>query len=418
MMTQAFYTGLSGLKSSSYGIDVVSNNLANVNTAGFRGSNYEFSSLFEQSMCTVHNSTSDSIGLGTSLQATPMIESSGSYLLSDRSTDLAIFGDGWFGVQGNDDPLYTRNGAFTFDENDDLVTTDGYHVLGTMGGNIDGETLTKQLSEVALEDVEKQEKLRFPKTLIYPPEASTKAEFIGNIGTTPETRTMSASVVDPNGKKNELKLEFTMREQQTPPGTQWNVKAVTQDLNNPTVIYDTKEGVVAFDESGALISSTLTTIDNNGAPVEIDLGSGFNGVVAISNVDISASTFADGTVGGELSGYDVNRNGEVIATFTNGMQSSVGRVAIYHFQNDQGLERVSGTYFSPSVNSGKPIFYQNENGENIVGTEVSNFTLEGSNVDMTVGLTDLIILQRTYDANSKSVTTADEMIQKALNMDA
>jgi flagellar hook protein FlgE len=418
MMTQAFYTGLSGLKSSSYGIDVVSNNLANVNTAGFRGSNYEFSSLFEQSMCTVHNSTSDSIGLGTSLQATPMIESSGSYLLSDRSTDLAIFGDGWFGVQGNDDPLYTRNGAFTFDENDDLVTTDGYHVLGTMGGNIDGETLTKQLSEVALEDVEKQEKLRFPKTLIYPPEASTKAEFIGNIGTTPETRTMSASVVDPNGKKNELKLEFTMREQQTPPGTQWNVKAVTQDLNNPTVIYDTKEGVVTFDESGALISSTLTTIDNNGAPVEIDLGSGFNGVVAISNVDISASTFADGTVGGELSGYDVNRNGEVIATFTNGMQSSVGRVAIYHFQNDQGLERVSGTYFSPSVNSGKPIFYQNENGENIVGTEVSNFTLEGSNVDMTVGLTDLIILQRTYDANSKSVTTADEMIQKALNMDA
>jgi len=418
MMTQAFYTGLSGLKSNSYGIDVVSNNLANVNTTGFRGNNYEFSSLFEESMTTVYNSTSDSIGLGTSLQATPMIESSGSYLLSERSTDLAIFGEGWFGVEGSGDPLYTRNGAFTFDENDDLVTTDGYYVLGTMGGNIDGETLTQQLDTVPLANVDQQETLRFPKTLTYPPEATTKAEFIGNIGTTPETRTMSTSVVDPNGIKNELQLEFTMIDPQTPPGTQWSVKATTRDINDETLVYDTQEGVVTFDEAGALVSSTLTTIDNNGAPVEIDLGSSFSGVVAISNVDISASSFADGTVGGDLSGYDINKNGEVIATFTNGMQSSVGRVAVYHFQNDQGLERVSGTYFSPSSNSGDPIFYQDENGENIIGTDISNFTLEGSNVDMTVGLTDLIILQRAYDANSKSVTTADEMMQKALNMDA
>jgi len=418
MMTQAFYTGLSGLKSTSYGIDVISDNLANVNTVGFRGSDYEFSSLFETSMSTVKQSTSDTIGIGTTLQATPMTASTGSFLLTDRSTDLAILGDGWFGVEGEGAPLYTRNGAFTFDENDDLVTTDGYYVLGTMGGNINDETLTAQLTEVPLADVNQQEKLRFPKTLTYPPEPSTEAQFMGNIGTDAEIRTMSASVVDPNGVKNELKLEFTMIDPQTPPGTQWNVKATTQDINDATVIYDTKEGIVTFDESGALVSSTLTTIDNNGAPVAIDLGTGFGGVVAISNVDITTSSLADGTIGGDLRGYDINKNGEVIATFTNGMQSSVGKIAVYHFQNDQGLNRVSGTYFSSSSNSGDPIFYKDADGNNITGTDMTNFKLEGSNVDMTIGLTDLIILQRSYDANSKSITTADEMMQKALNMDA
>jgi len=417
-MTQAFYTGLSGLKSSSYGIDVVSDNLANVNTVGFRGSEYEFASLFETSMSTVKQSTSDTIGIGTTLQATPMTESTGSFLLTDRSTDLAILGDGWFGVQGEGEPLYTRNGAFTFDENDDLVTTDGFHVLGTMGGNINDETLTAQLTEVPLADVNQQEKLRFPKTLTYPPEPTTQAQFMGNIGTVSETRTMSASVVDPNGVRNELKLTFTMVDPQTPPGTQWSVTATTQDINDETIIYDTQEGIVTFDETGALVSSTLTTIDNNGAPVAIDLGTGFGGVVSISNVDITASSFADGTIGGDLRGYDINKNGEVIATFTNGMQSSVGKIAVYHFQNDQGLNRVSGTYFSSSSNSGDPIFYKDADGNNITGTDMTNFKLEGSNVDMTIGLTDLIILQRSYDANSKSITTADEMMQKALNMDA
>jgi len=417
-MTQAFYTGLSGLKTSSYGIDIVSDNLANVNTVGYRGNDYEFSSLFEESLATSYQSSSNTIGLGTSLQATPMLSTSGSYLLSDRSTDLAILGDGWFGVQGDGDPLYTRNGAFTFDANDDLVTTDGLHVLGTMGGNIDDETLTAQLTEVPLADVNAQEKLRFPKTLTYPPEPTTKAEFFGNLGVVAETRTMSASVVDPNGVRNELKLEFTLAETQTPPGTQWNVKATTQDLNDDTIIYDTQTGVVSFDEAGALVSSTLTTIDNNGAPVSIDLGSGFSGVVSIANVDISASSLADGTIGGDLQGYDINQNGEVMATFTNGMQSSVGQIAVYHFQNDQGLDRVSGTKFAVSSNSGKPFFYQDANGENIIGSNISNFQLEGSNADMTAGLTELIILQRSYDANSKSVTTADEMMQKALEMDA
>ena len=131
---------------------------------------------------------------------------------------------------------------------------------------------------------------------------------------------------------------------------------------------------------------------------------------------ITSSSTANGTMGGELEGYEININGEVIAAFTNGMQSSVGKIAVYHFQNDQGLERLSGVNFQESSNSGKPIFYKDANGQNVLGTQITNFKLEASNVDITYGMTELIILQRSFDANSKSVTTADEMMKKALEM--
>jgi flagellar hook protein FlgE len=414
-MIQAFYTGLSGMQTSSSGIDIVSDNIANANTNGFRGSSYEFSSLFEDALVTSGGSISNSIGVGSRVQATPMTESSGSYSMSDRSTDLAIFGDGWFGIQGNGAPQYTRDGAFVFDSNSDLVTADGNYVLGTMGGNINGEVLTSSLDSVPLKDVGTQEKLRFPKTLSYPPKATTTATFSGNVGTVDEARTMSAGVVDSQSDTNKLQLTYTRAENQPESGTLWDVVAVTQSLDGET-IYDTQKGTVAFDAAGALISNTLPPIDNNGTSVSIDLGTGFDGVVALSNTNIYASSSADGTVGGDLVGYDINPEGEVIATFTNGMQSSVGKVAVYHFQNDQGLERISGTRFAESSNSGKALFYQDANGQNIVGTEITNYKLESSNVDMTNGLTELIILQRSYDANSKSITTADEMIQKALEM--
>ncbi len=416
-MTQAFYTGISGLKTSQGAIDVVSHNLANINTVGYRGSEYEFASLFEKAIAPVEYSTSNTIGVGSTLQATSLKETQGSLILTDRSTDLAIMGDGWFGVQGYEDPIYTRDGSFTFDANDDLVTTDGFHVLGTLGGNISDGTLTSTIDELKLGDVKSQEKLQFPKSLTYPPESSTNAKFMGNIGDEYLVRTMGAGVVDPQNNKNHLKLTFTKDETQVLPGSQWDILATTESLDGAT-IYDSVPGRVEFDAQGSLISTTLTTIDNNGALINIDLGSGYDGVVALANTDINSSSVADGTIGGDLLGYSINRNAEVIATFTNGMQSSVGKIAVYHFQNDKGLERINGSKFSTGSNSGEAIFYTNADGENIIGSDVINFKLESSNVGMTYGITELIILQRTYDANSKSITTADEMMQKALNMSA
>ncbi len=419
MMTQAFYTGITGLKAHQTAIDVVADNLANTSTPGYRGYTGEFASLFEQSISTSgHTPTDNTVGVGTVMNSTAMDQKQGSLMLSDISTDMAIDGDGWFGIQGNQETVYTRAGNFTFDANNDLVTADdAFFVLGTMGNNVQDGVLTNTIVDLPLGDIAAQEKLRFPKTLSYPPEPTTETNFFGNIGTGDVVTVVSASVVDPQSNKNQLKLTFTKSTVQNAFGTRWDIEAVTQSLDGNT-IYDTRTGIVEFDERGAIESNTLTSIDNNGVNVSIDLGSDFNGIVAIDNVVTSVSSSANGTIGGDLVGYEINQNAEVIATFTNGMQSSVGKIALYHFQNDQGLTRITGTRFQESSNSGEAIFFQDTTGQNILGANVTNFKIEGSNVRMEVGLTELIILQRSYDANSKSITTADQMMQKALDMDA
>jgi len=413
-------TGVSGLLTNQTAIDIASNNIANISTVGFRGYNTEFSSLYENSITTANRNGANhtnTIGGGVKVQASTMSLNQGSLILSDKSTDLAIFGDGWFGVQNSikdAPPLYTRNGSFSFDVNGDLVTDDGHYVLGTYGGNINDKKLSEQLAEVPLSNVDAQKKLRFPKDLVYPQTPSTKVKFFGNIGTKDEPRSISASLIDGEGIRNNLQLKFTKAENQVSPGSQWDITATMQTKDGETV-YDTQTGTISFDETGKQISNTLTTINNNGTAVSIDLGSDYSGIVS-TNSAITQNSVSNGNVAGDLIAYDINSNADVIATFTNGLQSSVAKIAVYHFGNDQGLSRASGSKFESTNNSGKAIFFQNNNGENVIGARLSNYNLESSNVTLDVALTELIIYQRSYDANSKIVTTSDQMIQKALQM--
>lgn len=420
MMTQAFYTGISGLQSYSEAIDVVSEDLANTSTIGYRGKNVEFANSFEEMLNQANDprsSVDSSIGIGTKVSATAMTQSQGELLLSDRNTDLAIEGDGWFSIQGNDNPLYTRAGNFNFDTNNDLVTDDGYYVLGTMANNIDNDVLTKVVNDLPLGEMSVQEKLRFPKALTYPPTPTDKVSFFGNLGIKNVPMKISASAVDPENNKNDINISFSLSDTQNTLGTTWDAVAVSQSLDGET-IYDTQSGQVSFAEDGSFLSTTLSTINNNGKDVALDLGTGYDGLIAVNGVDQSSSSSSNGTPGGDLLGYEINKNAEVIATFSNGMQSSVGKIAVYHFQNDQGLTEVSGSNYQESSNSGAPVFSTDENGENVLGANIINYRLENSNVSMTSGLTDLIVYQRAYDANSKSITTANEMMQKALSMDA
>lgn len=418
MMTQAFYTGVSGLQNYSEGINVVSNNIANISSIGFRGYNAEFANLFENAINTTATPSQNSIGVGTHLQTTSMMQEQGSLEQSGRSTDLAILGDGWFGIKKESDgkPIYTRNGTFGFDANSSLVTEDGFYVLGTKVNNITKDNvLTSKVDTISLSDVGSQERLRFPKTLTYPPIPTKKAKFFANLGVGNKPLSVSAKVVDAKNNQNRLQLSFEKNAVQTPPGNQYTLTATVSSPDGKTV-YETKKGVVKFDAQGAFISSSISSLNNNGTPVAIDLGSGYDGIVSIDKPIDPGSSEVDGTVGGDLQGYSINKDGEVVATFTNGEQSAVGRVAVYHFINNQGLQRVSGTRFQASADSGNAHFIKDTKGDNSNFSQVENFHLEGSNVKMSYGLTELLVLQRSYDANSKSITTADEMMKKALNM--
>ena len=419
MMTQAFYTGLTGLRANQTAIDVTSNNIANISTTGFRGNRVEFSSIFEEAINSVSTSSvNNSIGIGTVVNSTQMISDVGGLKLTENSTDLAIDGDGWFGVKNsNNQTLYTRAGNFIFDKNSDLTTNDGMYILGTMSGNIEGTTLTKVVEQTQLGDITTQESLRFPKTLTYPSVATQNSKFSGSLHMNEGDKNIFvSSIIDAQNNKNSLRLEFTKAVPQILPGMQWDIVASTMSPDGQT-IYDTKNAVALFDEQGAMLSNTFTTIDNNGSEVKIDLGSEFNGVISNNSMQPMVSN-SDGMSAGNLVGYNVNSNAEVIATFTNGEQSSVGRIALFHFQNNQGLEQISSTKYSSSSNSGEAVFLKDDEGNSIFGTDVLNYTLEDSNVLLSNSLTELILLQRSFDSNSKVISTADQMMQKALDMDA
>ncbi len=423
-MLQSIYAGVSSLQSFQTGIDVLANNIANVNTIGFKGSSTEFSNLLEKEISTSGNAiTPMQSGLGVRVSATALDVSKGEYYRTDNLTDLAINGDdGWFGLIGNRDETYfTRAGNFSFDPYSSslqqtevrLSNEEGFFVTGTLANNTANGILSPivETLEIDLTDVATQDALTFPGELTYPVQPTTQADFFGNLGIENLPRVVSAEVISPQSERNSLRLIFNQSAVQPASGISWDVVATTQTADGSTV-YDTQTGVVTFDGSGALLTSTLGTLDNNGAPVIANLRTGFSGLVSNEGPSVTTSFTVDGVLQGDLVNYSVNRNGEVISTFTNGRQSVVGKVAIYHFQNDQGLEAVGGNKFRASANSGDPIFYAQDNGEILAST------LENSNVTLEKALTELIILQRSYDAASKTITTGDDLLKNALQMDA
>lgn len=403
------------------GIDVTANNLSNSSSIGFKSSSVEFKNLFEKNLfnASQNSSVNSTVGVGAIVQATPLITKMGDLNPTDNSTDLAISGDGWFALQGQGQTVYTRNGMFNFDATRDLVNGDGYFVLGTVQNNFNSSNvLTSTPTSTTLGNLSTQVPIKLPETLTYPAVPTSMVTFLGNLGTDATTRTMGGTMVDAQGNKNVLSLVFTQTVPQPTSGVSWDVTAVAsppKSLTTSETTYDTQHGTLLFDTTGALISSTLSTINNNGTPVTLNVGTGYTGITS-NTAAFTASSSSNGTLQGDLVGYKINQNAEVLATFTNGKQVSMAKIGVSHFANDQGLQYIDGTYFLETPNSGKPFYYQDSNGNNVNGSTVLTNFLESSNVDVTAGLTDLIIYQRAYDGSAKLVTTADQMIQKALQM--
>ena len=531
-MTQGYYAGLSGIQTHQYGLDVVSDNLANVNTIGYRGSSTEFASLLSTKVVSAGAKTpiSNDLEVGVRLQATTMNTTQGSLINTDRFNDLSIGGNGWFGVVSGNNNYFTRAGNFVFDEYQKtagdpnssvarLTTGDGMYVAGTMLGNYTydpaaGSFVVNPTNNAPLAALNAQGPLEFPTLLTYPVEPTTTTQFAGNLGFTPGVRTLNTTVINALNEQNNLNLVFTKSAVQPSVGTAWDVAATIKSADNQTT-YDIQSGQVVFADSGTLLSSTLPTMDNNGtalavdssnyftnannlglaedirtmsanvisgnnernrlklvftqsaiqpaigvawdiaatvttangettydtqtgqatfgasgqlltstlpimdndgSPVTVDLSSYLGGITSTAGVPISASSQSDGNMGGTLTKYGISNDGIILADFSNGRQSAIGRVAVYHFQNEQGLERNGGVLYAQSSNSGTPTFWTDKNGNTIAGAKITSGQLENSNVRIDIGLTDMIILQRAYQANAKTITTVDEMIQKALQM--
>lgn len=230
----------------------------------------------------------------------------------------------------------------------------------------------------------------------------------------------STAIIGQNGEENVLKLEFKKIVPQQKEGISWHVNASIEDKNKN--VLSTNEGQLEYTSDGAFLSSSIDAIDN----VKLDFGkpynkelanSGFEGVTSFAGLGSYVGDFAkDGSKQGELTKYSMDDFGQIQANFDNGKNASIAKIAVYHFVNDQGLDNAGGNYFTQSSNSGKAIFYTDTNGQFINNTKIKNATLEMSNVDLGTALTEVIVMQKAFDASSKSITTSDQLLQVAINL--
>ncbi|WP_353661582.1 flagellar hook-basal body complex protein [Hydrogenimonas sp. SS33] len=430
-MNRSFYNGISGVKTHQQGIDIWGNNIANVNTIGYKANLPEFGTIFSQALSEGAVSPTDNqIGLGSKLESTAVSMAQGTLQQSDNALDLAIQGNGWFGVSGiNNQQFFTRSGQFSTNAEGYIINGDGYYLLGTSANNIgimpnpeDPKKtipyLTDSVESVELTTPEAQGKLRLPAEMYYPPEPSTMARFKANLPVDYEPGrryNLRAGLIAPDGSKHTLTIAFSKSENQPELGSAWEYHAYIDDADHPSAVVD---GKIEFDEYGGLRTVPAGfTIDNHGQSIDVSLGtSAYDGLVSIAGAQIASSSVSDGFPEGYLNGYRIDQEANIIASFDNGRLSAVGKVAVFHFQNDQGLEKAGGNIYRSSSNSGKALFFKDPEGKTALGAHVINNALENSNISLATALTELIVMQKAFDASAKSITTSDQMIQKAINM--
>jgi flagellar hook protein FlgE len=384
-MLRSLYSGISGLRSHQTMLDVTGNNIANVNTAGFKASAVQFQDSLSQ---LVRNSTLPQqanggsnpaqVGLGVQVAGINTNFAQGAAQSTGVPTDLMIAGDGFFMVRSGVENRYTRNGGFSFDASARLVTADGALVQGWTAQN--GVILPGQgVGDIML-----------PVGATLPATATTAATVTGNLpAETPvgDQLVRDIRVYDAQGGSAMLRLTFTRT------GTGWDVADGAGATDTLTFTNGQLTG------GGSLVSGGIT----------VDLSK----VTGYADIDTAAFDSQNGEPAGTLLSYALSDDGSLVGTFSNGKTQVLARVALATFVNPGGLEKTGSSQYVPSVNSGQPTI--GTAGADGMGTIVSG-SLEMSNVDLSQEFTNLIVAQRGFQANARIITTSDEVLQELTNL--
>jgi len=411
-VTSAMETGVSGLLTNSEAISVIGNNLANVNTTGFKEGRTLFSDLLSTSM------NNGQIGHGSQIQAVQNMFSQGSLQTTGSATDLAIQGDGMFVLQSPNsaEQFYSRAGAFTFDSNNILTNPDGYKVLGYgMTDMING------ISNGVLGPIDLS---KFSK---MPPKATSTVSLTANLDSTqtapaaawaptlasgsPDPAfnpvaasnfSTSATVYDSLGNAKSLTLYFANTGANT-----WNMYT----YDGTTYTAAGAGTALTFDgTTGALTSPSPATISVPvaGSNVTVNL----TGSTQFATSSAISSQSQNGYAAGNLSKVSIDQNGFVNVLYSNSMTQKVAQVALAKFASPSGLDKAGGSLYSATTASGAAVI----DPSNLSSNTIASNSLEQSNVDMADQLVQMILTQRAYTANSKTITSADQMMQDTLSI--
>lgn len=396
-------TALSALSAADFMLSVATNNLANLNTAGFKSQSVSFADAFYQTLrastapiSNVGGSNPLQIGTGVFVSAIATRMAQGTFTPTGMSTDLAILGNGFFAVQRGDQVRFTRDGSFRLDAQGHMVHIgSGSILLGWIAdaaGNINTQAA--------------------PVPIVLPTsnlsaQATTRTRFDGNLDSRRAIGSdmdMTFSVFDSLGNQHIVQLTFTKTGVNT---WDWQAQFNGNPVGSGTVTFD-NNGVV---QSGGSGNITLTLTNGAASPQTIALD--FSNIRQLASETTIGATFQDGFPPGDLESFSVDARGVVIASFTNGVTRPVAQIAIAMFANPEGLERVGDNLFNVSGNSGAARFLPAGVGG---AGRVQGGGLEMSNVDLARELTQVLIAQRSFQAAARTILAADELIQEALNL--
>ena len=461
-MMRSLYSGVSGLQNHQTRMDVIGNNISNVNTTGFKRGRVNFQDMISQQIAGAAKPTEElggvnpkDVGLGMTIATIEQVFTQGNLQTTGVSTDVAIQGNGFFILKNGDESFYTRNGAFGIDKDGTLVNpSNGMRVQGWMANEINGEMIVTTAATPT--------DLIIPVGSKVPAKATENVKFACNLNkNTPEilegasaadiqkgTWNTEQEIFDSFGNKHLLSVSFR-RVVGNP--NQWeatvNVDVNNADYTQTRIGLGTTDGVantflVNFDNYGQLLSVTdsagnLTpesgeivlqasytvpeaNADENGNPYRqtfnINLGtigSMKNTITQSASISTTKAYSQDGYTLGYLDNFKIDSSGTITGVYSNGTNRVIGQIAMASFTNDRGLEKAGDSTYVESNNSGQAMI--GESGVQGKGKLLSG-ALEMSNVDLSEQMTDMIVTQRGFQSNAKTIQTADTLLETVLGL--
>lgn len=461
-MMRSLYSGVSGLQNHQTRMDVIGNNISNVNTNGFKRGRVNFQDMISQQLSGAAKPTDElggvnpkEVGLGMTIATIDNVFTQGNLQSTGVSTDLAIQGNGFFVMKNGEESFYTRNGSFGLDVDGTLVNpANGMRVQGWMADEINGQMLITTAAT--------PEDLIIPVGSKDPAKETSNVNFACNLNkNTPEilegasvddifkgTWATEQKIYDSFGNEHMLSVSF-----RRVPGNPNQWEATVQidpdnaDYTQTRVGLGTTDGmgntfIVNFDNYGALQSVTDTAgnitnpegnvvvqtsfavadsnTDEEGNPyrqtLNINLGTigSFKDTITQSASKSTTKAFyQDGYTMGYLDNFKIDSSGIITGVYSNGTNRTIGQIAMATFANDRGLEKAGDNTYVESNNSGMARI--GESGVAGKGSLMAG-ALEMSNVDLSEQLTDMIVTQRGFQSNAKTIQTADTLLETVLSL--
>jgi flagellar hook protein FlgE len=437
-MLRSLNAAVSGLRNQQTRMDVIGNNVSNVNTVAFKAGRVTFKEGFAQLVESatrpvqgIAGTNPMEVGLGSQIGTIDTMFSQGNLETTGRNTDLAIQGSSFFVLKKGNEQCYTRAGNFNVDANGTLVANTGFAVQGR------GATNGKLNNTVG--------DIKIPVLATSPAVATSKVSISGNVDASANVfdkgtaatldpldptqralpqnvnsfKDLSITVYDSLGTKQELKMVmWKVGTNQwdwkiDPSGMQISNAGITDVAGTHPISFlpdgsvDTSNGFTPPEISFAPLSGA-NTVD-----IKIDLGTGLNGLSQFAGSSTAVIRDQDGYTNGTLQSFSIDATGTIVGGFTNGITQTLGQIQLADFNNPEGLERVGDNAYTTTSNSGAPVL--GWAGEGSVSS-IASGALEMSNVDLAQEFTDMIIAQRGFQANSRVISTTDQLMQDLVDL--